>query len=396
MSGAAFILIINLLVAGLFCCVFVTIAVYDRRQLSARWFAATFALGMAYFLIEGLVPLLEEARLAVFLGQVTFLGTLVTLNVGVSRRYSSETPWALLGVVFAISVAISALTHEMPRQSLLRMFLYQAPFFAMQAIGAGIVLRAKGRGLIDNVLASLFVISALHYLSKPLIAAAVGGPGENPQAYLGTIYALYSQSMGTVLAIATALLLMAMLIAGIVSEITAKSETDALSGLLNRRGFEIRLGEITDGRSVGMPVALAICDLDHFKAVNDTYGHAVGDRVISAFATVLRKVSANHHVLGRIGGEEFAIVLPGSNLATGRLFAETVRTGFANLALDGLNIERRFTASFGVAQLTPGETSASFMARADAALYEAKRAGRDCVRVSRVEQIIDDGRSSVR
>lgn len=393
MSGAAFILGINLLIAGLFCATFVLIAIYSRYQ-SAFWFAAAYAAGMTYLGLEAMLPLMDDARVAVVLGATSFLTALLLLTVGFARRYDRETPRALLAGTFAASMVAFALTVEMPRDSILRMFLYQTPFAVMQAIGAWIVIEAGRRHSADRLLGAFLTLSALHFLSKPLLAVAFGGPGDSPQAYLGTTYAMLSQSMGVVLSVATALLLLVMLIADVLKDITAKSETDLLSGLLNRRGFEERLRDTARNRpDNGMPVTLVICDLDHFKAVNDTYGHAVGDRLIALFATTLRAAAASHHALGRIGGEEFAVVLPDSNLAAGRLFAESARTAFAGVALDGLAADIRFTASFGVAEMTPGESPASFMARADAALYEAKRAGRDCVRVARVEQIIDDGRS---
>ncbi|TYR31409.1 GGDEF domain-containing protein [Mesorhizobium microcysteis] len=393
MSGAAFILLINLAVAGLFCATFVLIAFYSRYE-SARWFAAAYAAGMVHLGLEATLPTLDDARVGVLLGAMAFLCALLFLNVGLARRYDIEAPRTLLTAAFAVSLVVIALTLGMERGSMLRMALYQAPFAAMQAIGAGIVMAAGRRRLADSLLAGFMTLSALHFLAKPVVSVLVGGPGASPQDYLGTSYAMFSQSMGTILSVATALLLLAMLIADLVKDITAKSETDILSGLLNRRGFEQRLEEaLRRSASNGLPVSLVICDLDHFKDVNDTYGHAIGDRIIALFAATLRENAADHHVLGRIGGEEFAIMLPGSNLAAGRLFAENARGAFSGLESERLPVASRFTASFGVAEMSHGEVSVSLMARADAALYEAKRAGRDCVRVARVEQIIDDGRS---
>jgi len=104
--------------------------------------------------------------------------------------------------------------------------------------------------------------------------------------------------------------------------------------------------------------------------------------VIETFAGFLREAAAGHHVAGRIGGEEFAIILPGTNLAAARLFAEGARSAFSALPIDGLPVDNRCTASFGVAELHPSEDFAGLMRRADQALYQAKNAGRDCVRVS--------------
>src|SRR5690606_12337389 len=117
--------------------------------------------------------------------------------------------------------------------------------------------------------------------------------------YLESTYALVSQSIGTVVAFAVALLTLTIYVRTILIDADTRSQTDELSGLLNRRGFEeraeqsLRLAGVT-----GIPVSLVLCDLDHFKSVNDSFGHAVGDRVIAGFAAILRDVSDGRHVIG--------------------------------------------------------------------------------------------------
>jgi diguanylate cyclase (GGDEF)-like protein len=387
MSGAGFILIINLAVAGLFCISFLVIAAYDRSRLAARWFAGAYAFGVAYTALEAATPVLSHAKPVVFLAHQAFTLALLLINMGLARRYEAAPPRLLLGAAVMVSVVAGLLLLDMPRALLLRNFFYQGPLFLMQAIGVYIVLhaaatRAVGRGPVDTLIAFFLGLNALHFLSKPFIAAMFG-TGGTPQEYLSTTYAMISQTMGAVLAVATALILLAAVILDMVRAITARSETDALSGLLNRRGFEERLADIA-GRLPrdGAPVSLVFCDLDHFKAVNDTWGHAAGDRVIAAFAATLKEGAAGHHVVARIGGEEFAVLLPGCNLPAARLFAESARMAFASRRIDGLPAGQSFTASFGVAEIVPGESAASLVLRADIALYEAKRAGRDCVRLS--------------
>lgn len=394
MSGAAFILVINLLIAGLFCASFVLIAAYSGYR-SARWFAAAYALGMVYLGLESALPVLDDARIAVFLGAVTFTVTLLLLNVGLARRYDVAAPRNALTAVLALALVDYAVIQDMPRDSLLRMVLYQLPYFAMPAIGAWIVLRAPKRRPVDTVLAAFLGLSALHFLTKPLVAMAVGGAGASPQDYLATTYAMVSQSAGAVLSVATALLLLAMLIADVFSDITRRSEIDSLSGLLNRRGFEDRLAELARERPRnGLPLSVVLCDLDHFKAVNDTFGHAAGDMLIGRFAETLRTAAASHHVVARIGGEEFAVVLPGSNVSAARLFAEHVRTAYAARATEGFPPEASFSASFGTAEMAAAELPAQLMSRADTALYAAKRAGRNCVRVSPTLEAARDGLQS--
>ncbi|MFN4098100.1 MAG: diguanylate cyclase, partial [Sphingomonas sp.] len=122
-----------------------------------------------------------------------------------------------------------------------------------------------------------------------------------------------------------------------------------------------------------------LVDLDLFKANNDRHGHDVGDRVIFAAGVALGSGSA---LAARVGGEEFAVLLPDALLSDGRLYAETVRGRFAAQRLPVLGVDRCFTASLGVAQAGRGDTLHDLLHRADAALYSAKAGGRNLVRVA--------------
>ena len=384
MNGAAFILAINLVVAGLLAAAFLALASHGPQRPAARWLAASYLLGMGYFAIESIVPLFADARPVVVLAFAVFLGATVAFDVGLARKYAVNFPVWPAVLFFAGATLAVWFVQDLPRHSLIRMTAYQLPYAVMQAVGLCIVFSSRAkRERLDTVLMILLGASALHFLGKPLLASAVGGWGENPQAYMQSGYALVSQSLGSVFGIANALLIQVILARDIVADATARSETDTLSGLLNRGGFETRAGlALQDASRVGLPVSLVISDLDHFKLVNDTFGHASGDKVIVTFAGFLRSTLADHHVAGRIGGEEFAILLPGTNLVAARLFAEGARSAFSALHIEGMPKGKRFTASFGVAELSSGERIAELMERADKALYLAKNSGRDCVKTA--------------
>jgi diguanylate cyclase (GGDEF)-like protein len=384
MSGANFILLINLSVAGLLAASFMAVAFHDVGRAPARWLAFGYLLGMAYFTIEFSIPAFDNARPVVVAAFVVFLGATIAFNGGLARKYGVAPPWPpMLFFLLATTIAVY-FVQDLPRQSLVRMMAYQLPYAVMQFVGLAIVWSSRQRpARLDRILMAVLAASGLQFASKPFIAHALGGWGANPQAYLQSSYALVSQSLGTVFGLALALLMLAILVRDVLAEVTSKSEMDTLSRLLNRGGFT-RHAELAvlGAMRQGVPVALVIADLDHFKSVNDSFGHASGDRVIETFAGFLREAAAGHHVAGRIGGEEFAIMLPGTNLAAARLFAEGTRSAFGALPIDGLPADNRCTASFGVAELHPGEDFADLMRRADQALYQAKNAGRDCVRVS--------------
>ena len=151
-----------------------------------------------------------------------------------------------------------------------------------------------------------------------------------------------------------------------------ESLTDALTGVPNRRHI-MQLGEaaLTDRRRQSQPLSLAVLDLDHFKSINDTYGHHAGDAVLRAFCAHVSERMRTSHTLGRLGGEEFLLLMPGTPVTDAEIVMERVRRTLE--PLDGVE----YTFSAGLAQAQPGEPLASVIERADAALYEAKRTGRD-------------------
>ena len=160
---------------------------------------------------------------------------------------------------------------------------------------------------------------------------------------------------------------------------------DTLTGLCNRRAF-YEQGEslVRQALRYDKPLSLILLDIDHFKAVNDAHGHAAGDLVLQALARVLLETPRQTDVAARLGGEEFALVLPETALADATNLAERLRARLADKVRVPLNGgEIRFTASFGVAQCEERDTLDTVVARADAALYRAKEAGRDRVETAR-------------
>jgi diguanylate cyclase (GGDEF)-like protein len=164
------------------------------------------------------------------------------------------------------------------------------------------------------------------------------------------------------------------------SDIQHRSDAviDQLTGLLNRKALSTRVPELAQQSALtGDPVGVIVCDLDHFKEVNDTHGHAVGDAVLKDVAYLLRKQLRAFDLAYRLGGEEFLILLPGSDLDRSAELAERLRDGVIAERVGGLAV----TISFGVSASEQGETFdyEGVFAEADAALYRAKQNGRDQV-----------------
>jgi diguanylate cyclase (GGDEF)-like protein len=166
------------------------------------------------------------------------------------------------------------------------------------------------------------------------------------------------------------------------SEVEHRSESvlDGLTGMLNRRSLGARVRELSEqARLTGEPVGVVVCDIDHFKTVNDEHGHTVGDAVLVDVAYTLRKELRAFDLAYRLGGEEFLVLLPGADLEQSIAVAERLRSAVERIPSGGLSV----TLSFGAVSSGGGAFDyAQLFAAADAALYDAKRSGRNRVGVA--------------
>lgn len=161
--------------------------------------------------------------------------------------------------------------------------------------------------------------------------------------------------------------------------------SDSLTGLLNRRTvYELLEDEIAKYRRFASPpLACLLLDIDDFKVINDSYGHQAGDAVLAAIATAMKNHSRRYDIISRYGGEEFLVILPGTDLTAATTVGEKLRQHLAELAIPFEKHRLQVTVSIGAAQLAAGETTTdSLIGRADAALYQAKRHGKNQVRAN--------------
>ena len=155
---------------------------------------------------------------------------------------------------------------------------------------------------------------------------------------------------------------------------------DSLTGLLSRHAFfENARSYISLATRHDIPFSVAIVDLDHFKSINDRYGHPAGDAVLRLFADVLNSVSRSSDIIGRLGGEEFALVLPNTRIVEAYEFTERLHSAIDKAVLNYNSAMIQYTVSIGLASAEPETNNGidNLLARADQALYEAKRAGRN-------------------
>ncbi|AKJ28119.1 GGDEF domain-containing protein [Caldimonas brevitalea] len=317
--------------------------------------------------------------LLLVLREPVLLSGYALLLIGLRHYLQRSRPWALAGSVVLVSLVVSAVfTAVLP--SVPVRFAVRTVGIAVLMIAALWTLRHVSGPRLREVRLYLQVAFGVIALLAVLRAGMFLLPVPiSPERKMLLHAAAGMVTTVTLLAVITGLALL--MTARMNEALALLTVRDALTGVFNRRGLEEAVAStLSFARRVGRPVALLACDLDHFKAVNDTHGHAQGDRVLKAFAMELTSHFPEADLVGRLGGEEFVVLLPGQTGVQALEEAERLRCRVARHTFErGDGGALHVTVSIGVAW-QPGEeaTWAELLARADQALYAAKAQGRDC------------------
>lgn len=374
MSGAQAVLAVNIAVACLFAAGYAVIAIANPSQRRALWFTVSYFIGMLSPIGDFLSPLVPWPEAMEWLSYGSFLAATLSISATFSVFHGRPAPWRAMAAVLVGGLALRAGIWSAPRDTLIYGMAYQLPFTLAAGLAMHSVLSVRPRRALHIGLAAVFGVIAGHFLAKPFLAAAFGS-GETLRDYVNSTYALLSQASSGILLLAAGIVLLLIVAQRAITESQAASETDPLSGLANRRGFDRQAqAALARAAQVRLPVCAVMFDLDHFKRINDGFGHDAGDAVIAAFGALLRTAAPRASVLGRTGGEEFVMLLEGATDQSARLAAESVRIGMARATPAGLPL---VTLSGGVAELRPGEDLSALLRRADQAAYRAKGEGRD-------------------
>ncbi|MEM7689762.1 MAG: GGDEF domain-containing protein [Pseudomonadota bacterium] len=303
---------------------------------------------------------------------------LIAMLWGTARRLGLKTPILAYSasVVFTSGILWAAIAAG-ERDAM--MMAQNTNSSLLMALTAQNLWHAGSRRLADRAVIWVLALFCVFGFVRPLLTIfsdALFGPGEEGAALLMGIHVLVLAVFLTLQAVA--------LIATVLSD---KAETDRdlaaidpLSGLAMRARFEAQAEELRErAREAGVPLTLIIADLDHFKRVNDTHGHAAGDRVIAAFGQLIAGELRPNDICGRIGGEEFCIMAYKCDAQNARALANRLRAATDRMMVPWSTQELVVTASFGVSQWDMHERYTDVFKRADDALYIAKRDGRDRV-----------------
>jgi diguanylate cyclase (GGDEF)-like protein len=376
MYGANFALIVNTIVAGLFSASFAVIALANPSYRKALWFGASYGVGMLTPFSLLIMPHSRWPMVFGALNYASFSAGLLMMSGALAIFYDRHPRWTAISCVFLLSLVNGQLISGWPQNMWQYNLSYQMPFAIAAAMSAGVILQASRREPLELALASLYCLIAVHFVIKSFLAVAFGA-SQLRSEYATSVYALISQSFTGVLLVAAGLLTLLIVAQSAIADARRAAETDQLTGLLNRRGFDLHCGSrLSWARKNGRLVTVMLLDLDYFKQINDRFGHATGDEVLKDFAALLKGGTPQNAIVGRMGGEEFVAFLDGATLENGQRFAEAVRRAAALRVSGDLP---PITVSIGVAGVRSEETFSDAMRRADKALYKAKAMGRNRV-----------------
>ena len=372
--------LLNPAIGLVFALVFLVLWTNHRNQRHILLMAAAAGLYTVAVLAQMFLPLMPKYGVNTMVSAVLYMTCLALFIEALLMRVGvrGNVPWlALLAGGILCLIAFFFYVHEDLR---IRIYVLNLGCGALLVFGALRLRLAPDPKPIDRVLFWTVLLVGLHFLPRTLLTLFADGPNgtasiENYRASL--FFSLLNFAL-IILALLLCLTFLLAIALDIIEELRTERNRDALVPLLNRRGFEEQASAYLV-RALPERACLVFCDIDHFKAINDTYGHATGDAVIRAFGRWIGEAVRRDDVAGRIGGEEFAILLPGAAVSDAVRFCERLRLRVEAGEEGIIPAPWQVTSSFGIAERRLGDTLAELMARADQRLYAAKRNGRNRV-----------------
>ena len=312
------------------------------------------------------------------------------IAIGYMQRAGQAKAWipiytALMVAVIALILSAFVIHHRGLRDAAWLCFSG-----GMLAISAANVTRSIRTATTPEraTVVMLVLFAALDFVSAGMaLRQGADGQGGGLEAFRLTLILLYPPAF-----VGVGLTTVFLVSADLAERMRSLAVSDLLTGIFNRRGFEEAAERaIRNAQRQRQPLALVVTDIDRFKAVNDRFGHNAGDRAIKHFATRMERMVRRGDLVGRVGGEEFALLLINTSSNDALDVVERIRRDVAAMPVagpEGISL----TASFGVTGLRPGDTSlASMFARADRALYRSKVEGRDRVTCAEVMEEMAGG-----
>lgn len=310
-----------------------------------------------------------------------FLPIYVLFTVrGICLRYTGQAPDRVLLSVITLTSIVTLWMSTGDHNALIRGLLVSCGAAIALMIALHAMVKAPSKDRID--LGIFLTILSLTILLpvRPLVSFLIEGAPRTNAIEITSFWVVSLKVAGLYAWMAFAILFLLRIAGDLLTELHEQSVTDSLSGILNRRGFFDTAGATVRDATPKLPVSILLLDIDHFKKVNDTYGHHIGDQVIRSVANCMHSNAPETAVIGRLGGEEFAMILPNTGQRTAFAFAETLRMSIHQQSHSNVPADHPISVSIGLAEGTGGPLE-ELLHDADVALYKAKNGGRNQVSV---------------
>lgn len=361
----------------LFCAFALCFLLLSRLHSSLRWWSAAFLVAALGFALT-VLPTAPGSVLKPTFEDTLFLIALAIANAAFAARAGRRPRWTWLALVVGAGSAGAAGSLAFLDGSVLHeVFSVQTACAALMLLSAIEMRRDPGTlrpllvGLCGTITVSLGLQNVLLLYASPE-DLGVSNWRESPW---GFVFQLNGAATGILLALSVILTT----VFDVIGRLREESTADALTGALNRRGLEQGVEAMRRRIRPDAALTLVLSDLDHFKLINDRYGHEAGDAVLCGYAALCSGLAGADGLVARIGGEEFAIIVAGRDRTSALELAETVRISARQIRWPAPLTDLSVTASFGVVAFDRDETLFDAIDRADHLLYSAKAEGRDTV-----------------
>ena len=358
---------------------------YKRRDLGyVKHFAFGYALVGVAFAQAALMPS-AFAALAIVITCCLSMASIVPSALAFMGRLNLAVPLKTLLLIVAfgtLSTAAAGLIYDNVANMAMIGCATASAMFACIAIS---LENSKSKSTADNYIPKILWVTAFSSFMQSVFIW-YSAPALDVETFQSSSTWIIINMVLTIQLCAVAVAMAMVCVSDAMTIVSQQAMTDELSGLQRREGFEdLALATLDKAKRAGVSVSLVVCDLDHFKKINDTYGHLAGDGVIKAFGKIIQQNARSTDILGRIGGEEFALLLWNANANGANLVAQQLRSALSQSDLSDHIGATKCTASFGISQWNGKDTYRDLFALADKALYLAKHSGRDCVKVAQAK-----------
>jgi len=315
--------------------------------------------------------------LSIVVSHCILLSAFVLFYTGVLHFFKSPRriryAWALTVVASIFTIYLN-LSHN---RTTALVYVIALSFFVVRGVIALEIFRQAADRIFLKIFAFLMAAYAIFALNRVYFLLVLGHP---PSAQQREVLQTVSVLLSVAFVFLIGLSFLLMLCSELLTLVKDESERDLLCGVLNRRGIEQKLDlELKRASRAGQNLAIALIDIDHFKAINDHAGHAAGDAALRDLVSAISGRLRPHDLLGRFGGDEFLLILPHTSSSEAFTVSSRIEQSVRELSIPGEAIP--LTISIGLTQAASGEIAGPLLARADKALYNAKNAGRNCCRV---------------